>query len=263
MALSFCSFSSGSSGNCYLVQSGRTALLVDAGISGRKIHEGLSATGTDPAKLSGLLITHEHIDHIRSIKTLSKKNGIDIYANENTWAAMNMDVADDRKKMFATGERFQIGDIDIKAFNVFHDATDPVGFSFFHEGRQISIVTDTGCITDDILDEIAGADLLVLEANHDVNMLKIGRYPWFLKQRILGDEGHLSNEAAAEVLLRLLDGSDKARQVLLAHLSKENNFPQMAYQTVKNMLEENDYYIGKHISVDMIVRDEISFTYQI
>ena len=263
MALSFCSLSSGSSGNSYLVQSSETALLVDAGISALKIRKGLESIGTDFEKLAGLLITHEHIDHVRSIKTLSKKNGIDIYANQNTWAAMNIEVSEERKRIFSTGESFSIGDIEIKPFNVYHDAKEPVGFSFYNDGKQISIVTDTGCVNESIISEIADADLLVLEANHDVNMLKIGRYPWFLKQRVLGDEGHLSNEAAAEALLRILDGNMKERQVLLAHLSKENNFPQMAYQTVKNILEERDFYIGKHINVSTIVRDEISFVYQI
>ncbi len=262
MALSFCSFSSGSSGNCYLVESPETALLVDAGISGRRILEGLAAIGSDQSKLAGLLVTHEHVDHIRSIRTLSKKKSLDVYANESTWEAMGVQIRDENKKVFLTGEAFRIGDIEVKPFNVFHDATEPVGFSFFNGGKQISIVTDTGCITDEIIGEIAAADLLVLEANHDVNMLKIGRYPWFLKQRVLGNEGHLSNEAAGEALLQILEKDQKERRVLLAHLSKENNFPQMAYQTVKNMLEEREFYIGRHIEVSMIVRDEISCVYQ-
>ena len=263
MTLSFCSFSSGSSGNCYLVKSQSTALLIDAGISSKRIHEGLEKSGTSFALLSGLLITHEHSDHIKSIKTLWKKNQLDIYANSSTWHAMKTDIPDENRKTFMVGESFIIGDIAVKAFNVFHDATDPVGFSFYHQGKQISIVTDTGHVTEDILEEIAGADLLILEANHDVNMLKIGRYPWFLKQRVLGEEGHLSNEAAGEAIVKILTINGKERSVLLAHLSKENNFPLMAYQTVKNILEEKDYYIGKHIEVDMIVRDQISFVYDL
>ncbi len=263
MTLSFCSFSSGSSGNCYLVKSQTTALLIDAGISSKRVHEGLLKSETELDLLSGLLITHEHSDHIKSIKTLWKKNRMDVYANANTWHAMTIDIPDEYKKIFNSDESFFIGDIEIKAFSVFHDATDPVGFSFFHEDKQISIVTDTGHLTEDILVEIAGADLLVLEANHDVNMLKIGRYPWFLKQRVLGEEGHLSNEAAGEALVKIMDINCKGRSVLLAHLSKENNFPLMAYQTVKNILEERDYYIGRHIEVNMIVRDEISFVYHL
>ncbi len=263
MTLSFCSFSSGSSGNCYLVKSQSTALLIDAGISSKRVHDGLDQSVTPLNILSGLLITHEHSDHIKSIKTLWKKNQINVYANANTWAAIKIDIPDDNKKSFISGEIFSIGDIEIKAFNVFHDATDPVGFSFYHEGKQISIVTDTGHVTEEILQEIAGADLLILEANHDVNMLKIGRYPWFLKQRVLSEEGHLSNEAAGEALVKILSINGKERSVLLAHLSKENNFPLMAYQTVKNILEEKDYYIGRHIEVGMIVRDEISFVYDL
>jgi len=263
MTLSFCSFSSGSSGNCYLVKSQNTALLIDAGISTKRVHEGLERSETPIELLSGLLITHEHSDHIKSIKTLWKKNRMDVYANANTWNAMKIDISEENKKSFASGESFRIGDIDVKAFNVHHDATDPVGFSFYAEDKQISIVTDTGHISEEILAEIAEADLLILEANHDVNMLKIGRYPWFLKQRVLGEEGHLSNEAAGEAIVKILAINGKVRSVLLAHLSKENNFPLMAYQTVKNILEEQDYFIGKHIEVSMIVRDEISLVYHL
>jgi phosphoribosyl 1,2-cyclic phosphodiesterase len=263
MAFSFCSFSSGSSGNCYLIQSDSTALLVDAGISRRRIHEGMEKTGTPLEKLAALLITHEHGDHIRSLKSLSVKGKLDVYANENTWNEIKAEVLPDNKKIFITGEPFFIGDILVQPFNVHHDATDPVGYSFIHLDRQISIVTDTGHITEEILAEIADADLLILEANHDVDMLKIGRYPWFLKQRVLGNQGHLSNEAAGIAILQILERKTKDRHVLLAHLSKENNFPQMAYQTVKNILEEGDYYIGRHVEVSTIIRDEISFMYHL
>ncbi len=264
MALNFCSFSSGSSGNCYLVKSGTTAILVDAGISARKIINGLSETDTGDEQLAALLLTHEHSDHIRSLPALmKKKNGLLAYANEKTWGAIDKGLDPARMKSFVPGEPFQIGDIRVNAFRVCHDAVDPVGYSFYEGGRQISIVTDTGCIMEEMMDEIREADLLVLEANHDVDMLKIGRYPWFLKQRILGDYGHLSNETAARMLVRLLSEREKQRRILLAHLSKENNFPEMAYQTVKNILEEENYYIGKHVELSTIVRDEVSILYQV
>ncbi len=156
---------------------------------------------------------------------------------------------------------FTVGDIEIKAFNVSHDAADPVGYSFYCMGKQISIVTDTGCIKDEVVEEIVEADILVIEANHDVDMLRIGRYPWYLKQRILGDSGHLSNESAGKALTRLLSRHSKERRILLAHLSKENNFPEMAYQTVKNILEEQNYYIGTHTKLGTLIRDEISIVY--
>jgi len=264
MTLSFCSFSSGSSGNCYLIKSEETAILVDAGISGKRIFEGLEATDTPKDSLKAILITHEHTDHIKSIKVLTKKlKPIKAYANALTWSRLDDDICESQREIFATGESFKIGDIEVKTFSVSHDAVDPVGYTFRSGGKQISIVTDTGCMKEEIIDEIKEADLLVLEANHDVDMLKIGKYPWFLKQRVLGEEGHLSNTAAGETILRLLSENKKERYILLAHLSRENNFPEMAYQTVKNILEEADYYIGKHVKLNTILRDEVSIVYQI
>lgn len=264
MALRFCSFSSGSSGNCYLVRTDETAVLVDAGISARKIQAGLEQTGTEDRHLRALLITHEHSDHIKSLSTLMKKKPeIDAFANRATWNAIGVAPGQERFCALEAGTPFSIGDILVKAFPVCHDAADPVGYSFYAEGRQVSIVTDTGCIPEEMVEEVTGADLLVLEANHDVDMLRIGRYPWFLKQRILGDRGHLSNESAARMLVRLLAGHPKERRILLAHLSRENNFPEMAYQTVKNILEEEEYRIGSHVEVGTIVRDEISAIFQV
>jgi len=253
MALSFCSFSSGSSGNSYLVND-TTAILVDAGISARKILNGLSRTDTSEEQVAALLLTHEHSDHVRSLPALMKKlKGLSAYANERTWEAIGKEIDPVRRQSFTTGESFNIGNIRVNSFRVCHDAVDPVGYSFYEGGKQIS---------KDMMDEIRDADLLVLEANHDVDMLKIGRYPWFLKQRIMGDQGHLSNESAARMLVRLLSEREKQRRILLAHLSKENNFPEMAYQTVKNILEEEEYVIGKHIELSTIVRDEVSILYQ-
>lgn len=264
MALSFCSFSSGSSGNSYLIKSDKTALLVDAGISARRIAAGLKQTETAEEQLLALLVTHEHSDHIRSLGTLMKqRRNLFAYANTKTWCALGEIVKPNQRKLFENGQSFLIGDITVKAFQVCHDAADPVGYSFYAQGKQVSIVTDTGCIREEMIEEVREADILVLEANHDVDMLKIGRYPWFLKQRILGDRGHLSNETAAKMLLRLLSEQKKDRRILLAHLSRENNFPEMAYQTVKNILEEENYYIGRHIELNTIVKDEISMTYQV
>ncbi|MDD2215716.1 MAG: MBL fold metallo-hydrolase [Eubacteriales bacterium] len=264
MALNFCSFSSGSTGNCYLIKTKKTALLVDAGISLKKIIAGLSQTQTNSEQVTALLLTHEHSDHTRSLGSLTRKNKeLSVYTNEKTREVLKDAVESKRWTLFRNGKPFTIGDIEIKAFQVSHDAADPVGYSFYAQGRQVSIVTDTGCINEEIIGEIMDADTLVLEANHDVNMLKIGRYPWFLKQRILGERGHLSNESAARTLVRLLSERKKERNIFLAHLSRENNFPEMAYQTVKNILEDEEYYIGTHVKLDTIIRDEISPVYQV
>lgn len=264
MTLSFCSFSSGSSGNCYLVKSNETALLVDAGISGKKVFEGLEKTGTPRDMLSALLITHEHSDHTKSIGVLAKKEkGLCVYANENTWKSLTAPVCEEQQRLFRTGDKLTIGDIEVQTFGVSHDAADPVGYSFYAGGRQISIVTDTGYVREETMEEIMDADLLVLEANHDVDMLRIGKYPWFLKQRVLSDEGHLSNETAGNTLVKILSEKEKERCVLLAHLSRENNFPELAYQTVKNILEEANYYIGKHVYLETLLRDKVSSLYEL
>ncbi|MHC1723421.1 MAG: MBL fold metallo-hydrolase [Aminipila sp.] len=265
MAFSFCSFSSGSSGNCYLVRSDSTALLVDVGISGKKIIEGLSATETPEEQVKGVLVTHEHIDHVKSLRVISKKLPVaKTYANAGTWTQIEGNVPETQREIFITGEIFSIGDIQIKPFHISHDAVEPVGFSFYAEGKQISIVTDTGYITEEIFTEMKQADILALEANHDENMLKVGRYPWNVKQRILGNKGHLSNVAAGKCLCRLLDECcSKPRRILLAHLSRENNFPEMAYQTIKNVLEESEYYLGKQLQLNTMMKDEISMIYKV
>ena len=197
MPLKFCSLASGSSGNCYLIKNQRSALLVDAGISGKKILEGLTATDTPESHVKSLLITHEHIDHVKSVSVLAKKlPGISIYANEATWEGIKKPVPPQQQRFFQTGEDFYIDDFMIRPFSIPHDAADPVGFSIYCEDRQISIVTDVGCITEAIFDEIVGADLLLLEANHEKEILLMSRYPYHLKHRILGDKGHLSNVSA-------------------------------------------------------------------
>ena len=264
MALTFCSFSSGSSGNCYMVKSEKAAILIDAGISGRRVLTSLLQAGVGPEEVKAILITHEHSDHIKSLKAINKKlqNAI-TYANIGTWESINSLVDEKKSVVFTTGKEFLIGDIRVKAFPILHDAAEPVGFSFSLGESRISILTDTGRMSEEILKEVKEADLLVLEANHDVEMLKVGRYPWFLKQRILGEKGHLSNVDAADAICRLLSDGRRNRHILLAHLSRENNFPEMAYQTVKNLLEEKDYYIDANVCISIIKRDEMSEMYTV
>lgn len=266
MELLFCSIASGSSGNCYLIASQDTKILLDAGVSGKRITESLIKIGIDPEEISAILITHEHTDHIKGAGIFSRKYDIPIYANHETWHMMRSQIGkvkEDNIKTFLTKEPFYLGDIQVKSFPIPHDAAEPVGFSFYREETQISIATDLGYMTDVILDEIVHADFLVLEANHDIEMLKMGRYPWYLKKRILGESGHLSNIDAGKVLIHMLERNSKERQVLLAHLSHENNFPEMAYQTIKNILEEEKYFIGQHIHIYTALREEISEIFNI
>jgi len=264
MTLTFCSFSSGSSGNCYFIQSDESAILVDVGISGRKVFNSLENTGVELSDVNAVLITHEHADHVKSLRVVTKKMpNVCAYANGGTWESIKHLVEDDKRKTFETGKDFHINDIRVKPFLISHDAAEPVGFSFYKANKQISILTDVGFLSRDVYDEIKGADLLILEANHDVEMLRIGKYPWFLKQRILGKRGHLSNVDAADTICKILSEKQKNMHVLLAHLSKENNFPEMAYQTIKNLLEEKEYYLDKSVCLNIINRDEMSALYTV
>ncbi len=264
MSLKFCSFASGSSGNSYLVKSENSALLIDAGISGKKILEGLAATETPLDQVMGLLITHEHIDHVKSVSVLTKKiPNLSVYANEGTWGGIKKPVAPSQQRIFTTGEDFYIDGFMIRPFAIPHDAADPVGFSIYYEDRQISIVTDVGHITDEIFSEIISADFLLLEANHEKEILLVGRYPYPLKQRILGENGHLSNVSAGECLCRLHAAEPKPRQVLLGHLSHENNDPAVALLTVRNTLLEKNIILGGDMKLGVAMRDTLSYIYDV
>lgn len=264
MSLKFCSFASGSSGNCYLVKNDNSALLIDAGISGKKIFTGLEETNTPFENVTGVLITHEHIDHIKSLPIITKKlPNIYAYANEATWENIERPVNDKKKRYFQTGIDFNIDEFIIRPFPIPHDAAEPVGFSIYNSGRQISIVTDVGYITEDIFSEITNADLLLLEANHEKEILLMGRYPYTLKRRIMGEKGHLSNISAGECLCHLTKAKKKKRQILLGHLSRENNDPSVAMLTVKNTLMEKNIFIGNELYLDVVLRDSFSCLYEV
>ena len=255
MPLQFCSFASGSSGNCYLIKNERSAILVDAGISGKKIFQGLEETDTPFENVSAILVTHEHIDHVKSLPIVTKKlPNILAWANRETWEHIERPVAEGCRRVFTTGEDFQIDDFTIRPFAIPHDAAEPVGFSIYYDSRQISIVTDVGYITDEIFAEITDADLLLLEANH---------YPYHLKRRILGDHGHLSNVSAGECLCRLVEEKSKRRQILLGHLSRENNDPSVAMLTITNTLQEQDIFPGDDLSLEVMLRDSCSCIYEV
>lgn len=268
MTLSICSFSSGSSGNCYMVKDNETAILVDVGISGKKILEGLDKTNTAHSDVQGIFITHEHTDHIKSLRVIGKKlPQTKAFANEKTWKSIDLSTehlfTGERKCTFETGKMIALNSIKVKAFRLSHDAAEPVGYSFFKGDRQISIVTDTGCITEEIFSEISRADLVVLEANHEVRVLEMGRYPYYLKRRILGDKGHLSNELAAKCICRMVEEHPGKRKILLGHMSKENNTPDLAYMTIKNILAEQGIYPGGDLDFEVIHRDEASRLYSL
>ncbi|HOJ11859.1 MAG TPA: MBL fold metallo-hydrolase [Clostridiales bacterium] len=257
--IKFCSLYSGSSGNAIFISNERARILIDAGLSGKRIAEALISIGEDPAGLSAILVTHEHNDHIKGVGVISKRYDIPIYANELTWQYLQSNITNISKinhkniKYFDNNREFEICGIGVKAFSIPHDANDPVGFCFYSEGKKITIATDIGHITSELTESLDGSDLLLLESNHDVGMLKVGPYPWWLKQRILGEKGHLSNEVAGEVIADMAENG--TRFFFLGHLSRENNFPELAYQTVSNALTERKICIGTDITLDVARRD--------
>ena len=260
MNLSFCSFASGSSGNCYLIKSRESAILIDAGISTKKIHAALEELGTERSEISGVFVTHEHSDHVKGLKVLTKQNPLwNVYASEETCLCLRETVHNSEQiRSLDTDHITQVGDMRIRAIDISHDAAHPVCYTVTSGNSKITVLTDTGYVPERVRPELESSDLIVIEANHEVNMLKAGPDPYRLKLRILGDSGHLSNETAGEILSDVMSRDDRYRTILLAHLSRENNFPQLALQTVTNILEEHRFYPGKHMRLEVLKREGIS-----
>lgn len=262
MKLKFCSLYSGSSGNCQFIKSEKTTILVDAGLSGKKIQQEMINLGEDPKKIDAIFITHEHIDHIQGAGILSRRFDIPIYANEKTWNAMSSIIGDIKPHNVKTiTEDAEVGDLFIQSFDISHDAANPVGYNIYYKDKKISMVTDTGCINQNIINSIKDADLLLIESNHDEDMVLIGPYPWSLKRRVLGEFGHMSNDTAGELITKVIKRGTEI--VLLGHLSKENNFPQLAYKTVENILKVNGIDVNPGVCLDMTYRDRSSNAYEI
>jgi phosphoribosyl 1,2-cyclic phosphodiesterase len=233
---------SGSRGNCALVATARTRILVDAGISCRETFKRMKLLGEDPQSLSAILITHEHCDHVSGLAVLAKKLRIPIFmtgATHQAWArAMRIANGErpqvEKLETFESGHGFQVGDIAVRPFTIPHDAADPVGFTFRAEGVKVGIATDLGYLPVSVRDHLRGCDVLVLESNHDLEMLRGGSYPWSVKQRVMSRVGHLSNGALADFFLNDYDNS--AAFVVLAHLSEENNHPEIARREAEKAL---------------------------
>lgn len=235
--LNFCNLYSGSSGNCSFIESENAKILIDCGNSCKKITEGLESINKDIKDLDGILITHEHLDHVKGLAIISKKYNIPIYANERTLNSINQDISLSPKNIFKTNEQFEIKDLKIYPFSIPHDAADPCGFSVSHDNKKLTIATDIGHIEKSTIDNLVGSDFVLLESNYEPEMLKCSKYPYMLKRRILGPNGHLSNEDAGEVISILVkNGIDN---VMLGHLSQQNNFPELAYKTVVESLISN------------------------
>ena len=256
------SLSSGSSGNCIYVGNDHTHILVDAGISGKRTEEGLNSIDLTLKDIDGILVTHEHADHIGGLGVLARKFGIPIYATRGTFEGIRTtrSVGEIDPGLFHPIEAelpFLIKDLEVDPMEISHDAREPVAYRIYENEKKIAIVTDLGTYNQNIVEALQGFDILFLEANHDINMLQVGRYPYPLKQRILGDKGHLSNESCGRLLSSLLH--DGIRYIQLGHLSHENNLPELAYETVKLEVTMSDnIYDGNDFPIYVAKRDKIS-----
>jgi len=258
----FCSIASGSSGNCIYMGTDNTHLIIDAGISGKRIKNGLNELGIEPDELSGILVTHEHTDHISGLGVMARRYGIPIYTTEGTREAiltsskagkipdgLFVDVKED--------EHFTIGDLNIKPVRISHDAAQPVAYRIGNNKSYGAVMTDLGYYDDYIIKQLKGLDFLLLEANHDIRMLETGSYPYELKQRILGKKGHLSNENAGRLLSQVLN--DNIKEIYLGHLSQENNYEDLAYETVRLEVDMSDTpYKAKDFKIRIASRFEPS-----
>lgn len=244
MGVSVSLLASGSKANCALVASSTTRILIDAGLSCRETLKRLRALGERPDQLSAILITHEHSDHVAGLPRLAAKLNLPVFVTNPTHQAWSRALRDDDGELpqlpklehFASGRGFQIGDIAVTPFTIPHDAVDPVGFTFRVEGVKIGYATDLGYMPVSVRDHLRGCDVLVLESNHDLEMLRSGPYPWSVKQRVMSRVGHLSNDALAEFFSSDYDGG--AAYVILAHLSEQNNHPEIARAAAEHALRD-------------------------
>ncbi len=261
MKIEFCSLNSGSNGNVTYVKAGNTRLLVDAGVNALNIGRKLAQLDVLPETIDAILITHEHSDHITGAGVLSRKYRIPVYANEATWQTRAMkktvgELAPGMQRVFESGQEFYIGDIGVHPFLIPHDTVEPVAFRLYAGSKSVAVATDMGRVPKAVLKALAGTDLVLLESNHDPDMVLHNlRYPNALKQRILGANGHLSNQACALTLMDLYQTG--VHHALLGHLSHDNNTPELALSTVSQALEKEGLRPGQDIQLDMTWRDRL------
>ena len=258
----FVSIASGSSGNCIYAGTDNTHVLIDAGISAKRIEKGLFELGVKPSELSAICITHEHSDHIKGLGVLARKYEIPIYATEGTIREIKMaknlgDYDEELLKPLRPDAWLTIGDLEVLPFHIDHDAADPVAYRIQSGNKSVAVATDLGHFNQYTIDHLLDLDAVLLESNHDIRMLETGPYPYYLKRRILGDFGHLSNENAGRLLNCIL--TDRMKHVLLGHLSKENNLPELAFETVRLEVDMGECpYCASDFRMIVASRDEMS-----
>ncbi len=256
------SVASGSSGNCICVGSNNTHILIDAGISKKRIEEGLREKDIDLSDIDAILVTHEHSDHISGLGVVSRKYSIPIYATSETLTQIEQykPIGEVDKSLFNSIKPdvdFMIEGIKVKPFSVSHDAANPVAYRFNDGDKSVAVATDLGCYTDYTVENLKNLDAILIEANHDIKMLQVGAYPYYLKQRILGKKGHLSNEMSGQLLNSILN--DKMKSVFLGHLSQENNYEELAYESVRMEIAMSDnQYKADDFPIQVAKRDRTS-----
>ncbi len=242
---------SGSSGNSYLIRGNGTAILADAGLSGKEMTKRLDEAGTDPGSLTGILVSHAHLDHIKGVGVLARKFKLPVYINKATWKAAQSRLGKiDTLEFFETGRIFRIGEFRIHPFSVPHDCVDPVGFRITRGTERLAVATDLGAATGLVAGVLAGAQVLILESNHDPDMLRDGPYPWDLKQRVRSRLGHLSNGDCAKLLQRVI--SDELKAVVLGHISETNNLPEIALHSARSTLDRS---LGEKVALSCAPQD--------
>ena len=257
-----CSIASGSSGNCIYVGSDNSHLLIDTGISKKRIEEGLNKLEIKGDELDGILITHEHSDHIKGLGVFSRKYEIPIYATPGTIEGIRNckslgKLPEGLLHEIEIDHPFSLGTLNIDPFAISHDANEPSGYRFEQDGKKIAVATDLGKYDEYTVENLKDLNAVLLESNHDIHMLEVGPYPYPLKRRVMGDKGHLSNELSGQLLCDILH--DNLKHIMLGHLSKENNYARLAYETVKLevTLADNEYK-GEDLNMFVASRESVS-----
>jgi phosphoribosyl 1,2-cyclic phosphodiesterase len=260
MGLSFKLLGSGSSGNATLVSDGDTHILVDVGLSGRETARRLRECGIEPDRISAIVVSHEHGDHCRGVGPFAKDLDIPVFITDGTLNSSGIALDSRKHRRIISGECFEVHGFSFTCFSVPHDSADPLGFVIEKDGIKIGIALDLGYLSNLVLERLKGCDGIVLESNHDVQMLKLGPYPWALKQRVMSRRGHLSNDSVAQFLANDYDG--KAAHFVLAHLSKKNNLPELALLSAQRALEERSRLLVHQTRLELAEAEKISKTYR-
>ncbi|MCL2396534.1 MAG: MBL fold metallo-hydrolase [Defluviitaleaceae bacterium] len=261
MSINFCTIASGSSGNSVFVSTDQTKILIDAGLSGRAIETNMAGVGINCADLTAIFITHEHTDHIQGAGVLSRRYNVPLYLTRGTWQYAQKygtlgKIAQENQMMITPDTAVILGDMKVKPFAIPHDAAEPVGYTIQAHGRKIAVATDLGHINPNVAENFYDADIVMIESNHDLDMLQYGPYPAHLKRRILSDIGHLSNVSCGAFLADIF--GPKTKYIFLAHLSQENNRPVVAYETVKNILTAKNIDAGGSVGLYLADRYKTS-----